>query len=221
MKMGWTIAAAIMVSASSAVAQRDTGQYGRPEQTPENMRRFAVVGSSFCANKNASATVGKIIASPIGSTEEAKLVKSLRAVARQCYQPQWPSFPATEVRNALAQIEYREHFKDVPAATPPGTKPPETFRVAPTDAKGTPEQESAWYLGALANCVVFVDAPGAHNLVIGPAGVPEEGKRFEKLQPALAQCGPPSGIPGLTGVVLRGFLADALLARAARGSSVK
>jgi hypothetical protein len=213
-----TVAAALAVvaAAPAAVLAQDGGNYGRPEQTPENMVRFALFRFSFCAMKKSAMTADKLLSTDIGSDEEAKLVKSLRTTARDCYSD-WPGFSPTEVHNSMAEIRYHTEFKSAPVpVVGANEKPPASFTVPGAKDKGTPEQEVAWYLGALANCITFADVPGAHRLVMGPFGVPEETKRFDALKPAIAKCSGQETVAGLTPRLLRGYLAESLLVRMRR-----
>lgn len=193
-----------------AVAQHEARDYGRPEPTPENLASMALRGSSYCAAQQAQATAREVLTAPLASSDEAKYVKALHMVARSCYKPNWPDFPPTAVRNALAEMAYREENRTPPKPVAAGTPPPESFAVVPADTHGTDQQEAAWYLGALANCVVFTDNAGAHEFVTGPANVAEEERRFAALAPALARCVPP-GSTKLTARAFRGFVANALL----------
>lgn len=192
----------------AAVAQ--SGNYGRPLDTPENRASGILRFSSACAAREAPPTARKLLASEIGSLAEAKAAKALRGVARKCYQAQWSEFPSVAVRNGVAEYLYREgHNHSRPAASV-GT-PPATFAVVRPGTTGTPAQEAAWSLAAIARCIVFVDAPGAHDLVIGPASVPEEDRRFGLLKPALMRCTSSQNADLLNARTLRGFIADALL----------
>lgn len=212
------ICMAIALIAVPAAAQRDRGEYGVPAQTPENLARFALRGSSGCALRTAPGTAVKVLTSPIASAAEAKQAKSLRVVARSCYQPQWPDFVSTDVRNAIAEAQYRERYRIMPKVlADTAVSPPASFGVAPAGVTGTPQQDSAWFLAALANCVVFAAGADVHNLIIGPVGVPEEDRRFGVLKPALSRC-QPAGSPVLTSALFRGYLADALWMRVQSGT---
>ncbi|WP_375399065.1 hypothetical protein [uncultured Sphingomonas sp.] len=213
----------LLAICSPALAQRDDNErFGRPLMTPDNLADMSLGRFAFCAEARAQATAAKVLQTRLASDEEAKQVRKLAAVNREC-SPLYPMpFTPTAVRNALATIAYRRNHKsgDVPPPTPAGTPPPASFAVVPADANGTDQQQGAWYLGAIANCVVFVDPPAVHRLVTGPIDVPEEDKRFAALVPAIGRCSP-SDTSGLTVRRFRGYLANALLQHVGDGAKMK
>lgn len=196
--------------ASLSIAQAQSGNYGRPLDTPENRASMMLRFSSACAAREAPPTARKLLATEIGSDAEAKAAKSLHAVGRKCYQAQWPEFSSTAVRNSVAEYFYRERYR-MSRPSPLAGPPPASFGVVPAGATGSPAQEAAWSLAAIARCTVFVDPADAHQLVIGPSNVPEEDRRFALLKPALSKCVAPAQVAGLNARNLRGFVADALL----------
>lgn len=218
MKAVWPLAAVAFI-ASTSTAQRGA-DYGRPLETPENRADFALRGAARCVFVDVPTSARKVLETEIGSADEAKRVKGLAGVSRRCFQPQWPAFQPTAFREALAEASYREQFyRDDP--TPAETTPPASFGVVAVDAKGTPEQEAAWQLAALGNCVVFASPAAAREWVIGPRNVEEETRRFALLKPGIAQCGGPAAVATLTARNFRGAVANALFERARRAGRAR
>lgn len=205
---------ALILAAMPAAAQRD---YGRPVDSPETRAMRALRGSAACAVDTAPASARKVLESDVASLEEAKRVKSLIAVARKCYPQTWPDFPPSLVRGALAERLYLSSNQSRgPGATP--AAPPASFGVVALGTRGTADQETAWTLAAVANCVVFADARAAHELLLVPAAVDEETRRFDTLRPALDKCLAADQAKVLKAATFRGYLADALYRRT-RGTS--
>lgn len=184
-------------------------RYGRPVESVETRAIMALRGSARCATNDTPSSARKLLDTAIASDEEDKRAKSLMAVARKCYPTNWPAFPSTMIRGSVAEALYLEaHRTAVPKA--PSAPAPATFGVVPPGTKGTPEQEIAWTLAAVANCVVYGDVAGVHDFLIGPVAVDEEGKRFAALRPALERCLPAQQARVLTPPTFRGYLADAM-----------
>lgn len=211
-------ACALAGTASAAAAQTPAGRnYGRPVDSPETRANRALRGSTRCALGDAPSSVRKVLETAIGSDDEAKRVKSLIGVARNCYRADWPPFPATAVRNVIAEFFYLDQYRrDAPDLTKVLASPPESFAIVPAGSKGKPEpeQELAWYLAAVANCAVFAGSGPARELIVGPTDVAEEVRRFDALRPAIRRCLPAGGDAQLTPRVFRGFVAQALLTQA-------
>lgn len=200
--------AAIAVAVSTpqvAAAQR----YGRPAPTVENRAILALRGSARCAVGEAPPSARKILETQVASDEEKKRVKMLIAVARKCYPTTWPEFSPTLVRGAIAESLYLDAHRNASPKSASGPAP-STFGVVPAGTPGTADQEVAWTLAAVANCVVFADAADVHHLLLGPAAVDEEMLRFEKLRPSMELCLPGSQNTKLTPATFRGYLAESL-----------
>lgn len=202
-----TISASTVVAASPVAAQRD---YGRPLDTPANRAAGMLRYSGYCAVRDVPASARKVLETSIGSDDEAKRVKTLTALARKCYRPELPPFPPTAVRNSIAEALYLNAYRTTPPPAIEAGPPPASFGVVPEEQKGSEMQEAAWSLAAIARCAVFADPANARELVLGPANVDEETKRFVRLQPALAKCVGAEQAALLTPQTTRGFIADAL-----------
>ena len=203
---------AFMMLALTANLPAAAQRYGRPEPTVENRAIMALRGSARCAIGEAPPSARKVLDAPVASDEERKRVRMLIAVARKCYPTTWPDFPPTLVRGAIAETLYLDaHRNETPK--PLGGAAPASFGVVAAGTKGTPEQEVAWTLAAVANCVAFADPAGIHHLLLGPAGVGEETKRFDGLRPAMNKCLPAAQAAVLTPATFRGYLADAMYRR--------
>ncbi|MES2337440.1 MAG: hypothetical protein V4537_05010 [Pseudomonadota bacterium] len=203
------LAGAALFAALPATAQR----YGRPVETVENRAIGALRGSSRCAAAEAPPSARKVLDTQLASDEEKKRVRMLMAVARKCYPASWPDFPPTLVRGAIAESLYLDAHRETKPKSITGPAPA-SFGVVPAGTRGTPEQEIAWTLAAVANCVVFADAADVHHLLIGPAAVDEETKRFDALRPAIGRCLPAAQAAVLKPATFRGYLADALYRQA-------
>jgi hypothetical protein len=205
-----------------ASAQNNSRDYGRPVDSPENRADAVVLRAAYCTTMKASASARHIVEAEIGSEDEAKQVRKLPGVVRECFDIKWPDFPPTTFRNALAEVAYRASYSvndpDPPVA---GAAPPASFGVVPPGKKGTPEQEVAWQLAAIANCAVFVRPNQARQLILGPRNVDEEQRRFTAFLPALKQCVAAEDASVLTARNFRGFVANALLERTRRATSAK
>lgn len=219
MKLTRSLAIATLISLAGTASAQDGGNFGRPLDTPENRADMLVRFSARCVVSKAAATARKVLATQISSPQEAKLVKSLASVARDCFPAQLPAFPSTLYRNALAEAQYREQFRRGDP-TPKETSLPASFGVVPAGQTGSPEQESNWQFAAIANCTVFADPAGAREWIIGPRSVPEEEKRFAAFKPALEKCVAPAVVDKITARGFRGFVATALLDRARRAGEV-
>lgn len=204
----------IFLAAGAAAQDGDRRDYGRPLDTPENRGDLAMRFAARCVVDKVPASARKVLDTGIGSDDEVKRVKGLVGVARECFQPQWPAFPPTAFRDAMAEVAYRKAHRTLPdmASGPP----PASFGVVPADRKGTPQQEAAWTMAAIANCAVFAGSREAHEWVVGPRNVDEEQRRFGLLQPAIGKCVAPGQAAALTARNFRGPVAAALLARADR-----
>ena len=212
------IVAAMVVGASNASAQDgDRRDFGRPLDTPENRADFALRSAARCAVDKVPASARKVLDTGIGSIEEAKGVKALTSVARECFQPQWPAFPATPFRDAMAEVTYRKANRTEPVI--PTAEPPASFAVVSADQKGSPVQEVSWQLAAIAACTVFAGGHEAHEWIIGPRSVEEENRRFDAVKPAIAKCVSPNVSASLTARNFRGPVAAALLARSERAKT--
>lgn len=210
-----TVAIVLAASAGPALAQRGVN-YGQPLDNLENNLDLALRRAAFCIDRNVPATARRILASDIGSDEEAKRVRSAMTAGRDCFPDNRPRFNPTSFRNMVAESEYmaRHRITD-PEASRTGPVPlPATFSVQPAGVDGRPEQRVAWQLAAIARCTVFVDPAKARQLIIGPRNVPEEDRRFAELSPAIGKCVEPRTASQLKARDFRGFIADALLARA-------
>lgn len=203
----------LLASASPLSAQQN---YGRPIDTAENRAWMALRFSSRCAVSEVPASARKVLDTVIGSADEAKRVKSLVGLARKCYPGQWPAFPSTLVRGAIAESFYIEAYRTNAPTMVAKSAPPVSFGVVPAGTTGTSEQEVSWTLAAVANCIVYADAAGVRHLLLGPANVDEEIRRFDALRPSIGKCVPPAQATVLKPVTFRGYLADALF-RQARG----
>ena len=208
----WMVLGALAIASAAAAQDGDRRDYGRPIDSPENRADLTMRFAARCVIDKVPASARKVLATRIGSDDEAKRVKGLPGVARECFQPQWPAFPPTAFRDAMAEVTYRKAYRDEPAA---GDQPaPASFGVVADGEKGSPQQESSWALAAIANCAVFAGPHEARQWIIGPRNVDEEQRRFEAMRPALARCVSPQSAAVLTARNFRGPVAAALLARA-------
>lgn len=212
MTMRWALLPLIGVATLAAAQDGDRGNYGRPLDTPENRADMMLRFAARCVVEKVPSTARKVLETGIGSDDEAKRVKGLPGVGRECFQPQWPAFPATPFRDAIAEVTYRKAYRTEPVV--PDAAPPASFAIVPDGTKGTPQQEAAWQLGAIARCTVFAGPHEAHRWIVGPRNVDEEQHRFDALKPAIARCVPPQSAAALTARNFRGPVAAALLARA-------
>lgn len=215
---------AFAVASSAFATQNNYIDYGRPVSTPENRADMALRGAAFCAYRTVPASARRVLETSIASAEEATRVKALPSVARKCFRIEWPAFQSTTLRNAIAEAAYRDKYLLRDPAPPGSTpaRPPETFAVVPVGQQGTPEQQTVWQLAAIAKCTVFAGPEESRQLVLGPRNVDEEQRRFTLLQGAIRQCVPTGELSALTARNFRGFVAYALLERAAeaRGSAL-
>ena len=217
MRILLTMAAAIPLVAASAVAtaQSNTTDYGRPADTPENRTDGALRRAASCVNNRVPNSARKVLETPIASKDESKRAKALLGVARECFGLGWPDFQPTAFRNALAESAYRASYM-LRDPAPRGSGPknlPASFGVAPAGQEGTPEQQAAWQLAAIARCVVFVGPEDSRQLILGPRNVPEEERRFALLRAAMEQCIGADSAGLLTARTFRGFVASALIER--------
>ena len=205
---------ALAAQASTALAQQD---YGRPLDTPQNRADGSLRRAAYCSVERVAASTRKILAAEVGSNDEAKRVKGLRALAPECFNGNlFPDFNPTTFRNALSEAEYLSHYRlSDPRATKAFSKAmPASFAVVPAGTTGRPEQQAAWQLAAIARCTVFVAPEASRQLILGPRNVDEEKKRYAALQPAIEICLGGQTAADLTPRLFRGFVADALLTRA-------
>ena len=202
----------LLIASGVSAQDGDRRDYGRPIQSPENLGDQAMRSAARCVVDKVPGSARKVLDTDIGSDEEAKRVKGLVGVGRECFQPQWPAFPPTAFRDAMAEVTYRKAHRTEPA-NPAGALPA-SFGVVPADRKGTPAQEAAWGMAAIANCAVYAGPHEAHEWIVGPRNVDEEQRRFALLQPAIGRCVAPGQAAVLTARNFRGPVAAALLARA-------
>lgn len=205
------IVGALLALGATAADAAQRKQYGRPVETPESRMHAAVRGFAYCSMSKDESRVRDLLASEIGSKQEAQIAKKLQAPARGCIDPTWPDLSPALVRGALAENLYRREFGrkvfEKPATQPPL---PDTFAVVPDDRNGTDEQKNDWYLAAISNCAVFVQPELAHELLLIPPDVPEEGEAFDQLRPAYSQCSGGKDFKLPAGIIRR-FLSESLL----------
>lgn len=209
------VAVAAPAGALAAAPQDNLRDYGRPIDTPDNRADMALRGAARCVMGEVPTSARRILATPIASDEEAKRIKALPGVARSCFQLQWPEFPPTAFRNALAEASYRERYFVNDPAPANGVPPPASFAVSEAGKAGTPAQEVAWQLAAIAKCTVFAGPEDARQFILGPRNVDEEQRRFTVLQASIRKCVPANDVAELTARNFRGFVAYALAERAA------
>lgn len=209
-KVGALLALFAAGAAVSAVGQ-SYKRFGTPADTPEVTARIMLAGAARCALNDVPSSVRKVLATGPGSKSEAKAVKAMEGVTPKCFAADRGETSPILVRNALAEasyhVEYRRSAPDVSSQT---RTPPASFAVAPADAKGTPEEEGAWTMAALANCTVFASSAGVRDLIMVPIGVPEEQQKFDALKPAMGRCMDEKTLAMLTPENFRGYLAAAL-----------
>jgi hypothetical protein len=208
------VAASGMLTTSIAGAQSNRVSYGAPLKTRENLADLRMRGSAFCASREAQASSDKVLLTPVASKEERKAVDHLGIAARKCFPANFPKYPPTIYRNALAEATYRERYLAKAPTRLRQTQPPASFAVVPDGTKGTETEEISWQFAAIGRCVVFAAPAESRQLILGPRFVEEEEKRFAALKPALVKCVGQKNADALTPRTFRGFVGDALLAQA-------
>jgi len=210
-RLVFSLVALLAAGASGPAPAQSYKHYGAPIDTPEVTARLMLAGAARCALKDVPSSVGKVLATEPASKNEAKAVKSMEAVTPKCFAADRGETDPILVRNALAEASYDAKYqRSAPDVSSQTRTPPDSFGVAAPNEKGTPDQEGAWTLAALANCTVFASSKGARDFIMVPIGVPEEQQQFDALKPAMAKCMNADELKLLTPAIFRGYLAAAL-----------
>jgi len=170
--------------------------------------RRALYNKAYCAARHDSEDARKLFATPPGSKEEAKLLRSLN---QMCAFPVYGG-PALEaegqlMRGVIAEALYdqfhqKKGFVD-PKAAPFGNLSPEV--IGALGAKG---QASLAGLD-FAQCIVAAGPDRVDALLNSNSVTGEQDKAFEQLQPYLGPCLPKGAQVNFSKLVLRGLLAEA------------
>lgn len=219
MRRAGALIALLAAGAATPALAQSYKKYGTPADTPEVTARILLAGAARCALNDVPSSVRKVLATDPASKSEAKAVKSMESVTPKCFAADRGETNPILVRNALAEASYHVAYRRAAPDVSSQTKtPPASFGVAPADAKGTPEQEGAWMMAALANCTVFASSAGVRDLIMVPIGVPEEQQQFDALKPAMARCMDAKTLAMLTPENFRGYLAAALWRQAEKAA---
>ena len=193
------LAGSLSALASSAAAQ---------EFRDVDARR-ALYSKAYCAVRNDSADARKLLATPPGSKDEAKVLRSLNAQVCGLFGNGLPALEADGqlMRGVVAEALYDQfHQKkgvvDAKAA-PFGNLSPDAIEAL--DGKGQARLAGLDF----AQCIVAAAPDRVDALLNSNSVTGEQDKALEQLQPYLGPCLPKGAQVNFSKLVLRGLLAEA------------
>jgi hypothetical protein len=162
----------------------------------------------YCAVRDDPADARKLFATPPGSPEEAKLIRSL--AAERCLVVglglPYLNYDRQLLRGVIAEAVLDRSRKEGPvdpAVAPFGNLSPDA--IGALDAKGRASLSGLDF----AQCVVATSPEGVKALLNTNPTWDEQDKAIEKLAPYLGPCLPKGAQISYSKLVLRGLLAEA------------